>query len=39
MAQKLNISKDDWCQQLQRDKDEEVKCIKKETFQNIVKNK
>ena len=47
MAQKLNISKDDWCQQLQRDKedlglhleDEEVKGIKKETFRNIVKNK
>ena len=47
MAQKLNTSKDDWCQQLQRDKedlglhleDEEAKCIKKETFRNIVKNK
>lgn len=47
IAQKLNKSKDDWVEQLEKDKvdldlqmeDDEIKCIKKEQFRNIVKNK
>ena len=47
IAQKLNKSKDDWVEQLEKDKadldlnleDEEIISIKKEQFRNIVKNR
>jgi hypothetical protein len=47
IAQKLNRSKEDWVEQLEKDKvdldlqleDEEIKCFKREQFRNIVKNR